>query len=69
MIKLTRLAVPGKGKTYPPWQGMQYMHGMYAGKCKLPDLDNSRYPIRFTAAKELLSGFLAGQVETYVRHC
>jgi hypothetical protein len=65
MIKLTKLLSPGKDKIYPPWQGMQYMHNMYAGKCKFAEINNDHYPLKFTSAKELLSKFLAGEIEVY----
>ena len=68
MITLTKLTAPGKGKVYPSWQGMQYMHNMYVGECKFKTLDNQRYPIRFTSAKELLSRFLAGEIKAYEPH-
>jgi len=43
---------------YPAWQGMQYMHNMYSGVGKLSQLDNDRYKMKWTSAKELLHQFL-----------
>lgn len=65
MITMTKLTTPDKGKTYPPWQGMQYMHTIYKGDCKFKHLDNDRYPMEFTSAKELLQKFLNGDVVVY----
>jgi hypothetical protein len=31
MINVMRLAMPAKDETYPPWQGMQYLHDMFSG--------------------------------------
>lgn len=60
LISMTRAFVPGRDQVYPPWQGMQYMHSMYVGKAKFESLDNGRYPVEFTRARELLVGHLAG---------
>jgi len=65
LIAVTKLFVPGKGQVYPPWQGMQYMHSMYLGKCKFEAVDNARYPVEFTRARALLTGHLAGSVKPY----
>jgi len=65
MINMTKLTTPDKGKTYPAWQGMQYMHTIYKGDCKFKHLDNDRYPMEFTSAKELLQKFLNGDVVMY----
>ncbi len=66
MIGVTKVFVPGTGKVYPPWQGMQYMHSMYVGRCKFRRLDNARYPVEFTAARMLLAEYLAGKIRKYV---
>lgn len=66
MIKMTKVMAPGPGEVYPPWQGMQYMHSMYVGRSKHDRLDNSRYPVKFTTAKELLTSFLAGKISKYI---
>ena len=56
MIDVTRLLAPGKGDTYPPWQGMQYMRNMLSGRAKLHQLDNDRYPsVRWTTVTEVLA--------------
>lgn len=44
MIALARVAVPGGGGPFPPWQGMQYMRDQFSGRGKLQHLDNARYP-------------------------
>lgn len=66
MIGMTKLTTPDKGKIYPPWQGMQYMYTMYKGDCKFKRLDNDRYPMKFTNAKDLLNGFLESQIPKYL---
>ncbi len=58
LIKMTKTFTPDKGEIYPPWQGMQYMHNMYSGKPKFLSLDNDRYPMKWTQARNLLSDFL-----------
>lgn len=65
MITMTKLTTPDQGKTYPPWQGMQYMYSMYKGDCKFKSLDNSRYPMKFTTAKEMLKDYLSGSFVKY----
>jgi nucleoside-diphosphate-sugar epimerase len=60
LIKFARWVSPQKGKLYPPWQGMQYMHNMYSGLAKLEPLDNERYPgIRWTTVKNVLEAHLS----------
>lgn len=66
LIAVTKLTAPSKGKIYPPWQGMQYMYSMYKGECKFQQLDNGRYPIKFTDVRSLLQKFLRGEIGTYV---
>ena len=58
LIKLTKLLTPDGGGLYPAWQGMQYMHGMYKGDSKFELLDNDRYGMKWTTAKELLDDYL-----------
>lgn len=58
MIWLTRAFSPSRDDIYPPWQGMQYMHNMYAGFAKFPSLDNDRYPMRWTNAREVVARHL-----------
>ena len=55
IIKIARFVAPGRGETFPPWQGMQYLHNMFSGEAKLAPLDNDRYPMRWTSAREVLS--------------
>ncbi len=55
VIRVTQLVAPGKSDTYPPWQGMQYMHDMFDGRAKLAPLDNDRYPgLRWTSIRDVL---------------
>lgn len=59
MMKLARTFSPKKGRLYPAWQGMQYMHNMLDGRAKLGPLDNDRYPgINWTTARDLLTAHL-----------
>jgi nucleoside-diphosphate-sugar epimerase len=58
LIAMTKLCVPGGDEIYPPWQGMQYMHNMYLGKCKFTALDHARYPMKFTTVRQVLSAHL-----------
>lgn len=55
LIKLTKFFVPGTTELYPPWQGMQYMHNMYSGITKFEKLDNDRYDMSWTKARDVLS--------------
>lgn len=65
MIGMTKFFSPSVRRKYPPWQGMQYMHSMYAGQCKFERLDNQRYPMKFTNARTYLDGFLQGKISRY----
>lgn len=57
IIDVTHLLAPGKGDTYPAWQGMQYMRNMFSGAAKLSPLDNDRYPdMTWTPVAEVLRG-------------
>jgi len=58
LIKTTKFFVPGSNELYPPWQGMQYMHNLYSGMTKFERLDNDRYPIKWTKAKDVLAKHL-----------
>ncbi len=58
LIQMTKTFTPDKGEIYPPWQGMQYMHNMYSGQPKFLSLDNARYPMKWTQARDVLSDFL-----------
>lgn len=62
MIALTKVFVPGRDTIYPPWQGMQYMHNMYAGFAKFEALDNGRYPMSWSSARDVVSQHLARSV-------
>ncbi len=59
MIRMTRAFTPDRGELYPAWQGMQYMHNMYSGLPKFERLDNDRYAIPWTKARDVLGAFLA----------
>lgn len=45
LIKVARTVAPGEKELYPAWQGMQYMHNMFAGRAKLEPLDNDAIPV------------------------
>ena len=60
LIRVARTLAPGRGETFPPWQGMQYLRDMFSGRAKLAPLDNARYPaLRHTTVRELLAAHLA----------
>ena len=65
LIAVTRFFAPGNDQVYPPWQGMQYMHNMYLGRCKFTELDNLRYPVKFTGVSELLRPILRSGVRSF----
>jgi NAD(P)-dependent dehydrogenase (short-subunit alcohol dehydrogenase family) len=55
VIKLARFFAPGNNELYPAWQGMQYMHNMLEGSCKMTQIDNGRYAsLRFKTVKDVL---------------
>lgn len=55
LIRVTRAVAPGRGETFPPWQGMQYLRDMFGGRAKLAPLDNARYPdLRWTPVRQVL---------------
>jgi nucleoside-diphosphate-sugar epimerase len=57
LITVARTLGRSEGDVFPPWQGMQYMRDMFAGRAKLAPLDNGRYPdLRWTTAREVLAG-------------
>jgi uncharacterized protein YbjT (DUF2867 family) len=60
LIRVTKFFVPGSNELYPPWQGMQYMHSLYSGTTKFERLDNDRYPMEWTKAKDVLTKHLKG---------
>ena len=56
LIKIARMVAPGEKKSYPAWQGMQYMRNMFDGLVKLEPLDNDRYPnMHWTTLRDVLS--------------
>lgn len=56
LARLGRRVAPQRGALYPPWQGMQYLHGMFSGLGLLQTLDNDRYPgLRWTTVREVLA--------------
>lgn len=55
MIKITRTIKPADKETFPPWQGMQYLHNMFTGLPKLQPLDNNRYAMQWTSVREVLA--------------
>lgn len=56
LIRITRRIAPGRGQTFPPWQGMQYLRDMFSGRAKLAPLDHARFPeIRWTSVREVLA--------------
>lgn len=62
MIKITRTLFPQKKETFPPWQGMQYLHDMFSGQAKLHPMDNDRYgAMRWTSVKEVLARKESGE--------
>lgn len=58
VIKLVKALTPDSHELYPAWQGMQYMHSMYSGLAKFDGLDNGRYPMQWTSARQVLSEHL-----------
>jgi nucleoside-diphosphate-sugar epimerase len=58
LIGLVKSMSKETDELYPPWQGMQYMHNMYSGVAKFDALDNDRYEMKWTTARELISEFL-----------
>ena len=58
LIGLTKFFAPARGEIYPPWQGMQYMHNMYTGIAKFTSVDNDRYPLRWTKARDVVARHL-----------
>lgn len=56
LIGFVKTLSPSPGKVFPPWQGMQYTHDMFAGCAKLHPLDNDRYPeLRWTPVRQVLA--------------
>jgi len=56
IIRITRRLAPGRGQTFPPWQGMQYLRDMFSGKARLVPLDDARFPqVRWTSVREVLA--------------
>jgi uncharacterized protein YbjT (DUF2867 family) len=59
LIALTKTFTPASEALYPPWQGMQYMRNMYSGLPKFRAVDNDRYPMVWTSARDVLALHLA----------
>jgi nucleoside-diphosphate-sugar epimerase len=56
-IQRERAADPASEKQpYPRWQGAQYMRDMASGEGKLDPLDNGRYPMKWTSARDVIAG-------------
>lgn len=56
LIRITRRLAPGRGQTFPPWQGMQYLRDMFSGRARLSPLENARFPeIRWMSVREVLA--------------
>jgi nucleoside-diphosphate-sugar epimerase len=53
-IKIGQFFAPAKDELYPAWQGMQYMRNMIDDRSNLTSLDNNRYEMRWTTAKDVL---------------
>ena len=55
MITIARAFSPKKDEIFPAWQGMQYMHNMFAGLAMLDPIDNKRYPrLKWTGVEDFL---------------
>lgn len=55
-IRRERAADPASEKQpYPRWQGAQYMRDMASGEGKLDPLDNGRYPMKWTSARDVIA--------------
>jgi len=61
LVALTKKFTPASDALYPPWQGMQYMRNMYSGLPKFPAVDNDRYPMVWTSARDVLARHLAAK--------
>ena len=61
LVILTKTFTPASDVLYPPWQGMQYMRNMYSGLPKFPAVDNDRYPMVWTSARDVLARHLAAK--------
>jgi hypothetical protein len=58
LIKVARTLAPGEKEIYPAFQGMQYMRNMMDDRAKLTELDNDRYPMQWTTARDVLAAHL-----------
>lgn len=61
LVALTRTFTPASDALYPPWQGMQYMRDMYSGLPKFAAVDNGRYAMVWTSARDVLARHLAAK--------
>jgi hypothetical protein len=59
LIKVARTLAPGEKEIYPAFQGMQYMRNMMDNRATLTALDNDRYPMRWTKARDVLAAHLS----------
>lgn len=58
LIGMTKMFMPASDALYPPWQGMQYMRNMYSGLPKFDSIDNDRYPMMWSTARDVLERHL-----------
>jgi uncharacterized protein YbjT (DUF2867 family) len=57
LIAVTRTLFPQREALFPAWQGMQYLHNMFAGLAPAEGTDNDRYPgLSWTRAEDMLKG-------------
>jgi hypothetical protein len=55
---LRALSPSSEKELYPAWQGMQYMANLYDGSAKFTKVDNARYDMKWTTAREVLAAHL-----------
>lgn len=65
LVAMTKAFTPASDALYPPWQGMQYMRNMYCGLPKFSSLDNARYPMEWTSARDVLAKHVAGSSQSH----
>ncbi len=58
LINVARIMAPGKKEIYPAFQGMQYMRNMMDNRAVITTLDNERYTMHWTTAKDVLAAHL-----------
>lgn len=59
LVGMTKMFMPASDALYPPWQGMQYMRNMYSGLPKFNTIDNDRYSMTWTTARDVLEHHLS----------